>query len=83
MADGRLGIFAELDKLDIGDSILLSQNGEEWMYQVTQKFTTGPDDMTVVYPSESHRLTLITCTAYDFLSNQYEERFVVIADRVR
>jgi LPXTG-site transpeptidase (sortase) family protein len=82
MADGRKGIFAELDRLQIGDPITLSQGDTEHTYQVTQKFSTTPDDMTVVYPSETHRLTLITCAAYDFLSNNYEERFVVIAELV-
>lgn len=82
MADGRKGIFAELDRLQIGDPISLTQGDQEHVYRVTQKFTTTPDDMTVVYPSDTHRLTLITCSAYDFLSNVYEERFVVIAERV-
>src|SRR5690606_148895 len=82
MADGRKGIFAELDELQIGDPITLSQGNEEHTYQVTQKFSTTPDDMSVMYPSDKHRLTLITCAAYDFLSNSYEERFVVIAERV-
>jgi LPXTG-site transpeptidase (sortase) family protein len=82
MSDGRKGIFAELDRLQIGDPITITQDDNEHTYQVTQKFTTTPDDMTVVYPTTSHRLTLITCSAYDFLSNNYGERFVVIAERV-
>lgn len=82
MADGRKGIFADLNALQIGDPITVSQGDEEHTYQVTQKFSTMPDDMTVIYPSDNHRLTLITCAAYDFLSNSYEERFVVIAERV-
>ena len=82
MADGRKGIFSDLDELQIGDSISLTQGGEEHTYQVTQKFSTTPDDLTVMYPSDNHRLTLITCAAYDFLANSYEERFVVIAERV-
>lgn len=82
MADGRAGIFAVLDRLQIGDPITLSQNGEERTYQVTQKFTTHPTDLSVMYPAENERLTLITCSAYDFLQDAYLERFVVVAERV-
>ncbi|HLV34315.1 MAG TPA: sortase [Spirillospora sp.] len=82
MSDGRTGIFASLDRLNIGDPVTLTQNGEERIYQVTQKFTTDPTDLTVLYPSQTDRLTLITCSAYDFLTDEYRERFVVIAERV-
>ncbi len=82
MADGSAGIFAPLDKLQIGDPISLSQDGEERTYQVTQKFTTNPTDLSVLYPVQNERLTLITCSAYDFLQDIYLERFVVVAERV-
>ena len=82
MADGRKGIFARLDNLQIGDAILLSQDGSEHVYQVKQKFTTSPSDLSVVYPTDRERLTLITCTDYDFLQDTYHERFVVIAERI-
>ena len=82
LSDGRQGIFARLSELQIGDSISLSQDGQEHLYQVKQKFTTEPTDMSVVYPSETNRLTLITCSDYDFFQDTYLERLVVIADRV-
>jgi LPXTG-site transpeptidase (sortase) family protein len=82
MSDGRTGIFASLDRLSIGDPVTLTQHGEERFYQVTQKFITDPTDLTVLYPSPTDRLTLITCSAYDFLTDEYRERFVVIAERV-
>ena len=82
MADGRRGIFATINDLSIGDPIFLDQDGEERTYQVTQLFTTAPDDLSVLYPTTSERLTLITCSNYNFFQDNYLDRTVVIAERV-
>jgi LPXTG-site transpeptidase (sortase) family protein len=82
MRDGRAGVFARLNALEIGDSIILTQGDQERVYQVRQMFITQPNDLKVLYPTTSDRLTLITCSAYNIVQNVYEERFVVIADRV-
>jgi sortase (surface protein transpeptidase) len=36
----------------------------------------------VLYPTDTDRITLITCDSYDFLQNTYQDRLVVVADRV-
>jgi LPXTG-site transpeptidase (sortase) family protein len=82
MADGRQGIFANIEELAIGDPIYLAQENEERVYQVTQLFTTGPEDLTVLRPSGNERLTLITCSNYDFFQDTYLDRVVVIAERI-
>lgn len=82
MADGRQGVFANINDLAIGDPVYLAQSGEERVYQVTQLFTTGPDDLSVLHPSPSERLTLITCSNYNFLQDEYLDRVVVIAERI-
>ena len=82
MADGRPGIFADLDKLQIGDAVIVTQDGQDRVYEVHQKFKTAPDDLSVVYPTPTQRLTLITCSNYDFLQDSYDTRFVVIAERL-
>lgn len=82
MTDGRAGVFARVDQMNIGDPLYLQQDGEERVYQVTQLFTTVPDDLSVLYPSENEKLTLITCSAYDFFADEYLERVIVIAERV-
>lgn len=82
MADGRQGIFANIQELTIGDPIYLAQDNEERVYQVTQLFTTGPKDLSVLHPSTSERLTLITCSNYNFLQDEYLDRVVVIAERI-
>lgn len=82
MADGRKGIFSTLREMKPGDPILISYAGDARQYAVTEMRIVMPDDLSVLYPSESDRLTLITCDSYNFLSDQYQERVVVIADRV-
>ena len=40
------------------------------------------DDLSVVYDFGDDRVTLITCTGYNFLTETYDERIVVVAHRV-
>lgn len=82
LSDGRRGVFAELDEMQVGETIILSQNGEEQRYMVVAISEVEPDDLTPLYPTEFERLTLITCGDYDFFSDVYRVRTVVIADRV-
>jgi len=82
MADGRRGVFATINELSIGDPVFLTQDGDERVYQITQLFTTAPDDLSVLYPTTSERLTLITCSNYNFFQDSYLDRVVVIAERV-
>jgi LPXTG-site transpeptidase (sortase) family protein len=81
-ADGRKGIFASITDLKIGDPLILSQGVEERIYQVSQILTVEPDDLSTLYPMKTDRLTLVTCTDYDFLQDVYHQRLVVIADRI-
>ena len=79
---GGRGPFATLDEVPVGTVIILSQGEEEWRYVVRENLVTDPLDITVLLPSENDRLTLITCGAYDLFADLYEERIVVIADRI-
>ena len=80
MRDGRAGAFAFIGDLTVGDLVILKQGNEERHYAVTEIRNVAPDDLSVVYPTTSERLTLITCDGYDFLQNAYTERTVVIAE---
>ena len=82
MTDGRPGIFASINQMSIGDPLIIMQDGAEHTYQITQMFHTEPDDLSVMYPTTSERLTLVTCSNYSFLADEYRDRFIVIADRV-
>lgn len=81
MSDGRTGVFANINELAIGDPIILRQDGVEHVYNVTEMLTVEPDDLSVLYPTSTSRLTLITCSDYSFLEDIYQQRFVIIAER--
>jgi LPXTG-site transpeptidase (sortase) family protein len=79
--DGTPGIFNGLYGVNIGDPIYLNVNGSQRRYIVTEKRSVRFDDLSVVYPTTSERLTLITCDipSYDAGTNFYWERLVVVA----
>lgn len=81
MPNGAPGIFSGLYGLSIGDPIILTIDGEDRHYNVIEIRTVRYDDLSVVYPSDSPQLTLITCDipSYDSATNTYDERLVVIA----
>jgi LPXTG-site transpeptidase (sortase) family protein len=81
LPDGRPGIFARLETIEAGDPIILSLDGVEQHYTVTEVKRVEPDDLTVLYPSTTDKITLITCDDYDFIQNSYLERVVVVAER--
>ena len=80
MSDGRPGVFANLIELNLDDLIVITSNGQELRYVVTEKYMTTPTDLTPLLPTTTERLTLITCNSYDFLSNSYLERIIVVAE---
>lgn len=79
--DGDQGIFSSLDELLVGDPLIITQDGREYLYSVVEIKRVEPDDLTAFYPDVNQRLTLTTCSDYDFLANIYRERVVVIAER--
>jgi sortase A len=82
MADGRRGIFAALREMQAGELVILQHGTEERRYSVGEPFTVEPTDLSVLYPTTEEQLTLITCDAYDFLQDTYEQRVVVVAERI-
>jgi sortase A len=82
LADGRAGIFAQIDQLTQGDPIILMLGAHEQRYSVTAVLRVAPDDLRVLYPTTTDQITLITCDSYNFLQNTYQERVVVVAERV-
>lgn len=53
--------FYHLDKLNVGDRILLEWQGEKLHYIVTRTFNTLPDDTNIEAPTGKPQLTLYTC----------------------
>lgn len=67
--------FFNLDKVKIGDEIVLKHKEGEWRYIVTEIKVVDENDISVVKDTDDYRLTLITCTPL-WTS---EKRLVVIA----
>jgi LPXTG-site transpeptidase (sortase) family protein len=79
--DGTPGIFNGLYGVNVGDPVFLNVLGTQRRYVVTNKRTVQYNDLSVIYPTTSDQLTLITCDipSYDAASNFYSERLVVVA----
>ena len=82
LSDGRRGIFANLEEVNIGDFVILEHDNIEYRYVVTNTYTTAPTDLTPIYPTDKDRLTLITCDNYDFFQDSYLDRTIIVADRL-
>ncbi len=54
--------FWNLDKVNIGDEMVLYWKGKEYKYKVFQKKIVEPKDLSVMKPSSGSILTVITCT---------------------
>lgn len=80
MADGRGGVFVDLADLNVGEVIQMQSGGEQYIYIVTEIYLTDPNDLQPIMPTTQRRLTLITCNDYDFFTNTYLERRIVIAE---
>jgi len=85
LADGREGVFRNIEKMAKGDPITLSLGDLKQQYKVTQVKRTNPTDLTILEASEVDTITLITCDigAYNLLQNAYLDRIVVVAERVQ
>lgn len=82
LSTGQPGIFASLIDLEIGDVVTVRSNEIDYIYVISEIYNTQPDDLQPLMPTTTDRLTLITCNSYDFLSNTYQERVIVVAERV-
>jgi LPXTG-site transpeptidase (sortase) family protein len=66
----------------VGDEIVINSNGEEIRYRVTQVFNVSAHDLSILYPSTSERLTIMTCDTSSLSGGSYSRRDVVVAERI-
>jgi len=72
-------IFAQLDKLSVGDTIYINYQSKRYTYTVTGKEVVKPSQVTkLVYPTTKPLLTLITCTPIGTSIN----RLLVTAEQI-
>ncbi len=69
-------IFRDLPDLDLGDEIFVHTASQVYRYVVTQKRIIEPTEVSVMYPTSSPVLTLISCYPYGIDTH----RIVVIAE---
>jgi LPXTG-site transpeptidase (sortase) family protein len=76
-------VFANIDKLKIGDEVRLRTTAGEVVYRVDGKNIVKNDDLSVVRSTTGEELTLITCTgSFNILTQDYSHRWVVWGKRV-
>lgn len=55
-------IFANLDKLSTGDQVVIYYNGNKFVYTVKNTVIVLPEETSVLQPTETPTLSLMTCT---------------------
>jgi sortase A len=60
--DINSALFRELDRLQPGDELFVSNGLREYRYVVKESFVVSPDHIEVMEPTSDRRVTLITCT---------------------
>lgn len=80
--DGSEGVFADLNTLKVSNSIRLRLGSKTWIYRVVDIKTVAHDDLSVLYPGDRPRLTLITCDepSFDAATGLYDKRLVIVAE---
>lgn len=79
---GAPGPFAHLFQAEIGDMVILSEGPNEQRYRVTRIERVDPYDVSWVAQDGIPRVTLITCTDWDWQQNTYLGRLIVVAEPV-
>ncbi|MBI4320243.1 MAG: sortase [Chloroflexi bacterium] len=76
-------VFARLEELGPGDEVTLFAGDREFVYQITETLVVANDDLSVVAPTPSETLTLITCTGiWNPFTRDYDKRFIAIGEPV-
>jgi LPXTG-site transpeptidase (sortase) family protein len=78
IAPNVYGPFAGLGKLEPGDSIILYTGDQPYTYIVDYRQLVDRTDVQVAYPSDTGRVTLITCSNWSDELGAYQERLIVV-----
>lgn len=76
------GPFVNLSKIQNGATISLYTEQFRYLYQVSTKKVVPETDLSVVAPSTTARLTLITCNTWNAVREEYQNRLVVVANLI-
>jgi sortase A len=81
-AGHRDTFFRPLRNIRLGDTITIQTVDNSYQYRVEWFRVMPPDNVSVLAPSQSNELTLITCFPFDFVGSA-PDRFVVRAEEIR
>jgi LPXTG-site transpeptidase (sortase) family protein len=80
LAGHRDGLFRPLRRIRVGDELRVRTPEGELRYQVRETRIVSPDDLSVLAPTETDALTLITCYPFNYVGPA-PQRFIVRAVR--
>lgn len=78
--NGAPGPFAYLFGAKLGDLVILQEGAQQVVYRVTAIEQAEPTEMHYVAQNGNPRLTLITCTDWDYSARTYLGRLIVVAE---
>lgn len=81
LAAHRDGLFRPLAKVRLNDDVRVVTQRGEYHYRVKKIHIVGPNDVSVLAPTKTATLTLITCYPFSFVGNA-PKRFIVQAELV-
>jgi LPXTG-site transpeptidase (sortase) family protein len=79
---GAPGPFRHLFEAEVGDLVIISDGPREEHYRVTLIERVDPYDVTWVAQDGKQRVTMITCTDWDWDSEAYLGRLIVVAEPI-
>jgi sortase A len=82
LAGHRDGFFRGLKDISPGDAIELETPEGHDVYRVERTWVVNPEDVSVLEPTSTRALTLVTCYPFYFIGSA-PQRFIVRAVRVR
>lgn len=74
-----IGPFNSLDRITLGDNVIVKDYDIEYTYYVTDIMEVGANEVWVTDESDDALLTLITCSGWDPATRTYDTRLVVRA----
>ncbi|PID32935.1 sortase [Candidatus Saccharibacteria bacterium] len=75
----RKSPFYNINRLEIGDNIIIDYHKQRYEYKITEVFSVRPEDVKIEKRTEEPRLTLYSCT----LGGADDGREVIIAEPVK
>jgi sortase A len=81
IAAHRDGFFRGLKDLKVGEEMLLQTPAGDHRYRVTRLLITSPTDVSVIAPTATPAITLVTCYPFYFVGSA-PQRYIVRAEPI-